>query len=72
MKPLRAVLKRRPDHLERAPGALCVGAHFHQFTFAHVLPEPDLRLARLSRESAEHTDVRPAGAQAEPGRPLVA
>lgn len=50
---LWAVLKTRPDQLERALGAVCIGTHFYQFTFEHVLPELDLRLAQLPLEGAE-------------------
>lgn len=53
VKFLRAVLIKRPDQLERAVGAVFIGTHFYTFTFGHVLPELEQRLAQFAREGTE-------------------
>ena len=43
-----ALLKKRPDQFANSLNTLFVGVHLYRFTFEHVLPELDARLAELA------------------------
>ena len=42
------LLKKRPDQFPNSLHTVFVGVHLYRFTFEHVLPELDARLAQLS------------------------
>ena len=48
-----ALLKKRPDQVPNSLHTLFIGVHLYRFTFEHVLPELDARLAQLSGDEAE-------------------
>ena len=48
------LLKKRPDQVPNSLHSLFIGVHLYRFTFEHVLPELDARLAQLpSPDEAE-------------------
>ena len=55
------LLKKRPDQVPNSLYSLFMGVHLYRFTFEHVLPELDARLAQLSApEEAEAWDATKA------------
>jgi radical SAM superfamily enzyme YgiQ (UPF0313 family) len=47
---LWAVLRRCPDQLARALPTIFMGIHYYRFTFEHVIPDLDQRLAEMEDE----------------------
>ena len=56
------LLKKRPDQLPNSLYTLFMGVHLYRFTFEHVLPELDARLAQLS--GTDETEAWHAGGAA--------
>ena len=61
LKFIWTLLKKRPDQIPNSMYTLFIGSHLYRFTFEHVLPELDARLAELSvhyeMDEAEEAEV---------------